>query len=114
MPPAARRISEGVDVWWLRTAKYVDKKRQSMSSLEVSMILLVSPTFLIGACKNTGLPTAIAHPTRGTFLSPLSPGLHVSVNMALVDSGSSDCELRQGFLEAGQPLEQDDPGIQTQ
>ena len=78
------------------------------------MILLVSPTFLIGACKNTGLPTAIAHPTRGTFLSPLSPGLHVSVNMALVDSGSSDCELRQGFLEAGQPLEQDDPGIQTQ
>ena len=35
-------------------------------------------------------------------MSPLSPELRVSVNMALVDSGSSDCELREGFLETWQ------------
>ena len=32
---------------------------------------------------------------RGVFLSPLAPEKRVVVPMALVDTGSSDCELRQ-------------------
>lgn len=69
--------------------------------------MILSSYAVLCLCQPFLLGHGYADPIRGTFLSPLSPELKVSVNMALVDSGSSDCELRQGFLEAGQPLEQE-------
>ncbi|CAJ1359133.1 unnamed protein product, partial [Effrenium voratum] len=66
--------------------------------------LAPEPQQLAAAHDCHGQPTVPVTYATCVFLSPLAPEKRVVVPMALVDTGSSDCELRQGLLDRLRPL----------